>query len=296
MPHDFQKLTRFILVGAGGGFSNAISKKIRFLFPNSPVFILSSREFGDKHFRDEIDFLLNSQKRFADEIIWCSGSSSNRSAPSDCMKDEVALRDFVSIFLKGANTLPHLSFLSSGGTVYGNAAGVVNELSELNPQSPYAEMKVRSENFLKELARDGVFELSIFRLANVYGLNKPSNRMGLVEVALKKREIFLTVSSESRKQYGSYEDYASYILYSLREQKVHPDNFVVKNIFSDHLYSISDILRVTAVYNVHGEDRVVTGESDSSIIETVILTSIHPVAKFNFKWQSLEDYVGGVNS
>jgi nucleoside-diphosphate-sugar epimerase len=147
-----------------------------------------------------------------------------------------------------------------------------------------------------KLAQDRDIALSIFRLANVYGLDKLSNRMGLVEAALKKKEIFLTVNSESRKQYGTYNDYAYYILHSLRNLHGKPNNFIVQNIFSDHLYSIGDILRVTAPHNTYGDDRLVHAPGDSSIIETVILTSIHPVAKYNFKWQSLEDYVGGVDS
>ena len=293
--HEFRKLNRFIVVGVNGGFSNAISSKIPILYPSSTLVNISSREFQTTHFRDQTEFLLKSQNLFSDHIIWCSGSSSNRSTHSDCMKDESALREFFSIFLKRSKIPFHFSFLSSGGTVYGNFAGVVNEQSEINPQTAYAEMKIRSENYLKKLAQDGFITLSIFRLANVYGLNKPSNRMSFVEVALKRKEIFLTVNSQSRKQYGTYDDYAHYILNSLRNSYEQPDNFIVQNIFSDHPYSIDDILRLTASHNKFGEDRLIHEPGDCSILETVLLTSTHPAVKFNHNWKSLENYLEGVN-
>lgn len=293
--NDFQKQRRFIVVGTNGGFSSAILKNIRLLHPDSPIINFSSREFNSNHFRNQTSVLSKNQKSFPDNVIWCSGTSSNRSPQSECLKDEFALREFTSIFLEKAKIAPHFSFLSSGGTVYGPSAGVVNELSPINPKTAYADMKIRSENFLQKLAQKGVVSLSIFRLANVYGSIKPGNRMSIVETALKKREIFLTVNSESRKQYGTYDDYASQILFSLKNRQGPHKNIVIQNVFSDHLYSIDDILRLTAAYNMHGENRLVHQPSDSSITETVILTSTQPIAKYGKEWQSLENYLKGIS-
>ncbi|MDP1695376.1 MAG: SDR family oxidoreductase [archaeon] len=58
----------------------------------------------------------------------------------------------------------------SSTSVYGEAEGVVDETcTNLKPSSPYAETKLASEKFLKELAKEEKIEIMIPRLGTIFG-------------------------------------------------------------------------------------------------------------------------------
>ncbi len=57
-------------------------------------------------------------------------------------------------------------------SVYGSQENLVDEtcpVSDLKPQSPYAESKLRSERMLEEMARDDGLRVSILRLGTIFG-------------------------------------------------------------------------------------------------------------------------------
>ncbi len=64
---------------------------------------------------------------------------------------------------------------TSTTSVYGNQKELVDEdceKSELKPQSPYAETKLKSEEFISRMASKGKIEASIIRLGTIFGTSK----------------------------------------------------------------------------------------------------------------------------
>ena len=292
---ETEKPHRFIVIGKGGGFSQEIIRQINLDKLNNPIINLSTRDVKTREFQNQIDDIFVSQKEFNDTVIWCAGSSSNRSDNEDCKKDETTLQGFIQSLLASPTYSPNLCYFSSGGTVYGNSAGLVSEMAPLNPQSPYAEMKVRSEEFLLRIASIGRIGVYLFRIANAYGSN-PRNRKSFINAALENPEIHLTVNAVSRKQYGTYQDYSNYILRYLDKFPLTPGSKIIQNVYSSYSYSISEILEITEPYSAFKERRVIRESGSLSRNEHVLLTSINSKADFDFKWQSLEDYLGAVDS
>ena len=66
-----------------------------------------------------------------------------------------------------------LSFISSGGTVYGeSSAERLSEHHPLEPVSPYGISKVTIEGYLRYFRRVHAIETASFRLSNPYGLRQ----------------------------------------------------------------------------------------------------------------------------
>jgi nucleoside-diphosphate-sugar epimerase len=288
---EMEKPHRFIVIGKGGGFSQEIIRQIHLDNSKSASYNLSTRDINSRDSQIQIDTILKSKDQFKDTIIWCAGSSSNRSSISDCNKDEIKLREFMDTVLFSSNYSPNVCYLSSGGTVYGKSPGVVSELSPLNPQSAYAEMKVRSEEFLLSVASSGKIGIYLFRLANVYGSTHSNNRMSFVQAALNNPEIHLTVNPSSRKQYGTYQDYSSFILKYLDKFPLIPGAKLTQNVHSEHCYSISDILEITYQYRALKDRRIIRELGSLAEYENVHLTSVYSGVDLDFKWRSLEDYL-----
>ncbi len=62
-----------------------------------------------------------------------------------------------------------LVFPSSGGTIYANSNLPRTENSATNPQSPYAILKLASEQLLHHASRRGEFAVDVYRIGNPYG-------------------------------------------------------------------------------------------------------------------------------
>lgn len=291
---ETEKPHRFIVIGKGGGFSQEIIKQVKLDKSSDSVINLSTRDINTREFQNRLDYIFATQREFKDTVIWSAGSSSNRSNSDDCKKDETVLQELIQSLLASPTYSPNLCYFSSGGTVYGNSPGFVSEMSPLNPQTPYAEMKVRSEEFLLRIASIGRIGVYLFRIANVYG-SIPSTRKGFIHAALANAEIFLTVNAASRKQYGTYQDYSKYILRYLDKFPLTTGSKIVQNVFSNHCYSISEILEITEPYSVFKDRRVICESGSLSRNEDVLLTSVNSEADLDFKWQSLEDYLAAVD-
>jgi len=292
---ETEKPHRFIVIGKGGGFSQEILRQIHPDDSKNASYNLSTRDINSRDSQNQIDTILTTQDQFNDTIFWCAGSSSNRSDISDCNKDETNLREFMDTILSSSNYTPNVCYLSSGGTVYGKSPGVVSEISPLNPQSAYAEMKIRSEEFLLRVASSGRIGVCIFRIANVFDSAHSSNRVSFVQAALKNPEIFLTVNVSSRKQYGTYQDYSSYILKYLDKFPLIPGSKLTQNVYSEQSYSISEILEITHPYGAFKDRRIIRELGSLAEYENVHLTSVNSGANLNIRWRSLEDYLRTVD-
>lgn len=78
-------------------------------------------------------------------------------------------------------TRAKLIFISST-SVYGTQKELVDEncgTEDLKPQSPYAESKLKAENFLKKMARNSDFKFIIFRFGTIFGVS-PGMRLHTV--------------------------------------------------------------------------------------------------------------------
>lgn len=63
----------------------------------------------------------------------------------------------------------HLVFVSSGGTVYGEATSPLDETQPVNPLCSYAVAKVACENYLRLLAATTPVMVTVLRISNTYG-------------------------------------------------------------------------------------------------------------------------------
>jgi len=177
--------------------------------------------------------------------------------------------------------------------VYGQNAGVVNESSELNPQSFYAEMKINCEYELRKFQESTGNGLVIFRLANVYSENLDASSKGLIEsliVSAKNNTKFnYFVEKNSLKQYGQYQDYAIYIKLFLEQNF---EFFVIRNICPTHLYTVEKIKEyIETFYNLQIKAHSILGSPE----ETVILTNNNLANTNNFSWRSLHDFLNELN-
>lgn len=283
--------SKVLILGKDGRLANSLITKIQTSGTGEKPITLSSREMGSEEFDSAINSIRSKKQNSALTIFWCSGSASNRSTFADCESDEKTLRKFIDFCSKKIQTPPNFVYFSSGGTVYGNSPGIVSELSPLNPETHYAEMKVNSEEFLLRSAVEGKIKLSIFRLANLYGGKSLNSRKSLIEFALTQNEIRLSVNPNSTKQYGTYDDHSQYVLDFLRIFEPKLGQPLVKNVFSEHSYSIQKILKLTAAHNPFLESRRVSPPDDYSRFENVILTSADRATNLNFEWTSLESYL-----
>jgi len=80
-----------------------------------------------------------------------------------------------------------LTFLSSGGAIYGNAAVLpVYETTDCHPVSPYGEAKLAAERLVFTSARDYGLSARILRVANAYGARQRARTgQGLVATMLR---------------------------------------------------------------------------------------------------------------
>jgi nucleoside-diphosphate-sugar epimerase len=291
--NDIASDSKVLILGKKGRLADSLIKKIQTFGEGEDPVTLSSREMGSKEFDFVIDSVGLRKHNSTHTIFWCSGSASNRSSFADCEADAKTLRNFIELCDKRIQSPPNFIYFSSGGTVYGNSPGIVNELSPLNPKTHYAEMKVKSEEFLLRSAKEGRIRLSIFRLANLYGGKGLNGRKSLIESALTQNEIHLTVNPKSTKQYGTYDNNSQYVLDFMRLFRPELGHPLVKNVFSEHSYSIENILKLTAAHNPFLESRRVFPPADYSRFENVTLTSADQATNFNFGWTSLESHLEG---
>jgi nucleoside-diphosphate-sugar epimerase/2-polyprenyl-3-methyl-5-hydroxy-6-metoxy-1,4-benzoquinol methylase len=153
---------------------------------------------------------------------------------------------------------------SSSCSVYGVATtDVVDETSPVNPQTVYAECKIRSEHDILELA-DGSFSPVILRNATAYGVS-PRMRFDLAVNNLSgwawtKREVRLTSDGTPWRPFVHVRDIAqavAEVLVAPREV-VHGEVF---NVGDDHSnYQIRDVAKTVA--EVFQGCSLVLGSSD----------------------------------
>lgn len=134
-----------------------------------------------------------------------------------------------------------LVFLSSGGTVYGNAQQPICEEAPLHPVSLYARSKVLCE----QLIQNSGLPWLILRLANPYGGYQLTNkRQGVIPTAIEKilahEEFEMWASPYSSRDYLYIDDFAQALRLLLRRRIVNQ----IVNIGSQQATSLDQILGI----------------------------------------------------
>jgi UDP-glucose 4-epimerase len=123
-------------------------------------------------------------------------------------------------------------YLSSGGTVYGEQKGHLDESTALKPFSPYGITKVTIEYFLEYFRRKAGLNYEIYRLSNPYGIGLDKLGFGVINTwlnaAAKGEPIYLFGSGKIRKDFIYIEDAIRLLMLSLRNP-----------LGGSHIYNIS---------------------------------------------------------
>lgn len=288
--------SRFLVIGKNGRISTELISQLGQTLDPSALKNLSTRDLltGNRNenlFNHKFKAELNQNT-----YIWASGSSGARSSPAECENDEVALRKTVELIVNQDIKRPLFCYLSSGGTVYGNSPGHVNELSALNPQSAYAEMKVRSEEFLRDVASENKINLIVLRLANIYGSQNTHAKRGFVDLALSGDVRKLSANINSTKQYGTFKDYAANIIQimNLKITENWDNKINTLNVFPPHEYSIGKILELTKGLSSIDLQTFIQNQSERLEEETVILERTWKIPRLKEYWATLEKYLEDV--
>jgi UDP-glucose 4-epimerase len=91
--------------------------------------------------------------------------------------------------VREVGTNPHVVFASSGGTVYGQprTTRAFRESDDCRPQSSYGVQKLAVEHYLRMGAEQGWLTATALRIANVYGVLLPPERLqGLIGTAVSQ--------------------------------------------------------------------------------------------------------------
>jgi UDP-glucose 4-epimerase len=114
-----------------------------------------------------------------DEVICCIGGLQPASAESDPLVDRAMIIEPLEVLLAAMLCRPRgrLTFMSSGGAVYGNPMRLpVEEDHPLAPIGAYGAVRAEAERMILAAVARGEANGRILRCANVYGEHQPLNR------------------------------------------------------------------------------------------------------------------------
>ncbi len=140
-------------------------------------------------------------------VVWCAGQLLPLSTHEELSElDDISpLHEVLcELAIQGGR---RFVYLSSGGTVYGNATTVpTSEAEPLRPISIYGATRVRCERYVQELGRRHDIRTTILRCGNVYGPGQRAERsQGVVAHALACQRSGHPLSL--RADLGSIRDY-----------------------------------------------------------------------------------------
>lgn len=278
----------YLIVGREGRLATALVKAASINLNDKTCFNVSARNSELKMISSK---LTPSQTL---NIIWSSGWAGARSDKETCDEDFKLFSS--SIDKLSALECDHINFtyLSSGGTIYGNSPGPVTENSPANPNSYYAEMKLRSEELLISQPGDKITPL-VLRLANLYGSKLATSKISLVDKCINnfkdKLHFLIFTNFASQKQYGTFQDYAKTILEATESLRTDMTHTKILNVFPPYLYSVKEIIDITS--NFFDVDwPTLLGDSFNDLpLETTILMNADGITQPSIIWESLNSYL-----
>lgn len=136
-----------------------------------------------------------------------------------------------------------ISYISSGGAIYGNGADKHKESDDVFPVSSYGVVKLSIEKYLMQYAQLYGLKPLILRLSNPYGMFHYSMKQGVINVALASavnEHVFsIWGDGNSSKDYIFIDDFVD-IMFLLMKSNI---NSSVVNIASNQLLSVNQIVK-----------------------------------------------------
>ncbi len=288
MNSTFVKEEGYLIVGREGRLASALLKNASRDLNNELVFNVSARDLEVKW---------NSSKLISLQtlnVIWSSGWAGARSDKETCNEDFKLFSLFIDrLFDLKCNHINFI-FLSSGGTIYGNSPGPVTENSPVNPNSYYADMKLRSEELLLSKSSNKITPL-VLRLANLYGSNMATTKTSLIDECINnfpKGTLFsIFANLASQKQYGTFQDYAVSILEATKLMNAGMNQNRVLNLFPPHLYTVKEILEITSEFFEVDWSKLLGHSLNDLPLETTILMNADGITQPSIIWESLCSYL-----
>jgi dTDP-4-dehydrorhamnose reductase len=285
---NFAKEKSYLLVGRDGRLATALLKTAAKDLNKELIFNVSARNF-------EIDListkLIPSQSL---NVIWSSGWAGARSDKETCNEDFRLFSFFIDRLFELKCDHINFIFLSSGGTIYGNSPGHVTENSPVNPESHYADMKLRSEELLFSKLSNKLTPL-VLRMANLYGSNRATTKTSLIDECInnfqKRNSFTIFTNLASQKQYGTFQDYAMSILKATKLMSAGMNQSRVLNLFPPHLYTVKDILEATSEFFDVNWAKLLGHSLNDHPLETTILMNADGIIQPSITWESLSSYL-----
>jgi UDP-glucose 4-epimerase len=150
------------------------------------------------------------------------------------------------------NPEPRLTYISSGGTVYGNAGtGLLSEDTPTHPVTAYGITKLTAERFIGMYSELYGVRANVLRVANAYGPRQTADRgqgviAALVTAALRSTPIKMFGDGSLVRDYVHVDDIAKAVmmLYGVQSPTV------TVNVGAGRGYTIAEVLAM--VQDIHG--------------------------------------------
>lgn len=186
----------------------------------------------------------------ADHVVHAAGSAKPAESQQDPVADAVRNLEPLLAVLEAcrSHAVRGLTFLSSGGTVYGPDAPVPTpEDAPLWPISSYGVLKVAGERYVALHAREAGFAADVLRCANAYGPGEPTTgSQGFIGIArarlLARQPITVYGDGAASRDYLHVDDLADVVV-RLAER---PDGLRVLNVGSGVATSIQQVIDTLA--------------------------------------------------
>jgi UDP-glucose 4-epimerase len=107
-----------------------------------------------------------------DAVTWLASGTTPASSANDCrleLQQNLAPLAAALHAMHETTQAPHLVYVSSGGTLYGDVDAQANESALLRPRSYYAAGKAAAEQFIAACTERSALRATILRPSNVYG-------------------------------------------------------------------------------------------------------------------------------
>ncbi len=206
-----------IITGARGRIAQSISKIVEDNFRN---IVKISRTSGDGYIshNDAVESDLFKGASVIIHTAWSSVPLISETHPGIEWKNDLPyLAEVLNIIKDTSKPKPLFIFLSSAGTVYGNALGRASlESDTTNPIGWYGRGKVAAEKLCSHFADAFEIPLLILRVSNPYGFQLTCNKpQGLIAATLRaaKTGSLLKVwgDGSALKDFIHYQDFANAI-------------------------------------------------------------------------------------
>lgn len=272
----FKEKTNVDVIGIKNIYTDKLDEKINFY----------ERDFNNKDAFDEIDF--------KDAIVINAIGFLN--ATNKLTDYNFALQEFelLSKIIIKLNTLNIMKFiqLSSGGTVYGDKTGSINEDAALKPINLYGISKSFIENFLNANYYENGMHNCVIRVANPYGgYQLAEKQQGLIPIVLRNlitdKDLKLWARKNTIRDYIYIDDF------------LHGLEILIKNSIDNGVYnlgsgvghSINDIIEISEK-KVNKKLNVIYVEHNNAQIESNIL-DIDKIKKLGYRnLITLEEGIG----